>query len=89
MTIKEFFVSHGIEFDTVITLAELTQVIESGAEVFGEGATAFLMDCFSPEGEPIEPGYEDSLSHYRFDCCEDLNDLETVWQKYAAESIRG
>lgn len=31
-----------------------------------EDVQGFVMDCFDPDGKPIEPGYEDSLDTYWF-----------------------
>ena len=46
--------------------------------IWGKDIAAFLMDCFTPDGEPVELGYEDSLSHYYFDWNDFYNDVGSV-----------
>lgn len=43
----------------------------------------FAMDCFTPDGKPIEPGYEESLDTYWFhiNSWEELEDEFMDWQE--------
>lgn len=61
-----------------LTLDAYTKVIERARELWGDDVAQWLMDCFMPEGEPVEPGYEDSLSHYFFQCST-WKELEPEW----------
>jgi hypothetical protein len=82
MTIKEFFAKHNIVPGAVITLDEFTKVIDDAEETFGMGG-GFVMDCFVPEGEAVAPGYEDSLSHHRFEP-DNWDTLNEEWQMFLA-----
>lgn len=57
---KEALLSANIRPGRRISLDEY-QCIVNGVP---ENLRAFAMDCFIPEGEAIEPGYEDSLEWY-------------------------
>lgn len=66
-TLRDYLCTCGVFPDSpTLTLDQYTRVVENARENFGDKVAAFLMDCFMPEGEPVEPGYEDSLSHYSF-----------------------
>lgn len=62
-----------------LTLDVYTKVVERARELWGDSVAAWLMDCFMPEGEVVEPGYEDSLSHYFFQCSS-WKELEPEWE---------
>ena len=48
-----------------------------------EEVQCFAMDCFTPDGKPIEPGYEESLDTYWFwpTSWEGLEDEYDDWQE--------
>ena len=54
------------DLTALLTLQQYVDVVEGARRIWGDDVAAFIMDCFMPEGEPVEPGYEDSLSHYSF-----------------------
>jgi len=62
-----------------LTLDAYTKVIERARDLWGDEVAQWLMDCFMPEGEAVEPGYEDSLSHYFF-MCSSWKELEPEWE---------
>jgi hypothetical protein len=68
------------DLTALLTLQQYTEVIERARELWGDKVAAFLMDCFMPEGEAVEPGYEDSLSHYSFDT--PWLELEKEWSQF-------
>lgn len=61
-----FLENHGINEEDSYTLEEYTKFVEAFKEEFGEDKEQFFMDCWMPEGEPIAPGIDDSMSHYSF-----------------------
>jgi hypothetical protein len=63
-----------------LALEEHTFCIENCRENFGDNVTRFFMDCFMPEGKPVCPGIEDSLSHYSF-TPETWEELENDWKE--------
>jgi hypothetical protein len=66
-----------------LTLDQYTEVIERARELWGDKVGQFLMDCFMPEGEAVEPGYEDSLSHYTFNA--EWLEMEQEWTEFLQE----
>ncbi len=64
-----------------LELEHYTRLIERARDVWGDDVAAFLMDCFMPEGEPILPGIEDSLSHYTFNPT-DWDELKLEWEEF-------
>jgi len=84
VTIQEFFTEHNIVPNTVITLHKFNKLLNDSKQTFGEDAIRFFMDCFVPEGKTVCPGIEDSMSHYRFDCSEDWDALQRVWEEFSS-----
>ncbi len=56
----------GFDLSSPLTFDQYKALVGRAGELWGSEVQRFLMDCFMPTGEPIEPGYEDSLSHYVF-----------------------
>ncbi len=77
--LKDLLISSGAEIGAgPITLEAYTALVGKVEHQFGEHAASFVKDCFMPEGEPIEPGFEDSLSHYRF-FSDNWEEVERDW----------
>ena len=49
-----------------IALRDYVDLVTAVRAAAGDEAADMLRDCFMPEGNAVEPGYEDSLSHYAF-----------------------
>jgi len=64
-----------------LTLEAYSNMIEKARGIWGDEVAAWLMDCFMPEGEAVEPGYEDSCSHYFF-MCSCWSELEPEWIQF-------
>jgi hypothetical protein len=79
--VKTLFANNGMSEDlpllAPITLEQYSRLIRMAERWFGVASTEELMDCFDPEGESVEPGYEDSVSHYRF--------RFSSWEEFAEE----
>lgn len=50
--------------DNRVTLERYSEVFEYVKERYGEAAAAKFADCWIPDGEAVQPGYEDSATHY-------------------------
>lgn len=68
------------DLTALLTLQQYTDLIERARTLWGDEVAAFMMDCFMPTGEPVEPGYEDSLSHYSFEPT--WLELEEEWKHF-------
>jgi hypothetical protein len=66
-----------------LELRAYEKIVQSAGETWGHSVEAFLMDCFMPEGEPVHPGFEDSLSHYSFEPAS-WEELEQQWKESMA-----
>lgn len=69
--------THLIEFE------RYTLLISATRQWFGDALGDWLMDCFTPTGYTIDPGYEDSLSHYCFDF-ETVEDMKEDFEEFLA-----
>lgn len=78
--LRAFLESHGITPGVTLEHTKFFPMLEAAQEVGGDDLQAWIMDCFMPEGEPIEPGYEESMSHYYF-CPESWEELQADWEK--------
>lgn len=79
--IQEFLTECGVVPGcNSIELDKYVKLIDAAKSKFGDDVSASLMDFFMPEGEPIEPGYEDSLSHYQF-TCNTWDEFEQEWER--------
>lgn len=76
---QECLMEMGVEPGVQITLETYTEIVKEVKDTFGEEVSSFLMDCFMPEGHVIDPGFEDSYSHYLFDA-NDWEELEEQFQ---------
>jgi hypothetical protein len=68
MNLVEFFRNFGIEPNQdykPLTIRQLELIVKVAQRWYGEGFAAIVLDCFMPCGEVIDPGFEDSYSHYQ------------------------
>lgn len=64
--LKKHNVDPGSSDDINLTLLQFELLLAEVKTTLGEDAMTFVQDAFMPNGEPMAPGYEDSLSHYMF-----------------------
>lgn len=62
-----------------LTLEQYSNMLRDVKHMFGDDVTMYIQDCFIPTGEPVDPGYEDSLSHYVFNY--------DTWEDFREECI--
>jgi hypothetical protein len=74
--LKKMDVVPGIE----VPLDKYQEVILQVKEQFGDSVRAFLMDCFSPMGGPIDPDYDERHSNYQF-TDETWEELHLQWNQ--------
>lgn len=80
--LRQYLESMNVRPGTQLDLENYTCLLTLARDSFGEKLSACLMDCFTPEGQVVEPGYEDSLSHYLFDVgsWEELEEDFRTWE---------
>ncbi len=78
--LKAFLLSYNVVPRVTITLDKFDRLLTAALATHGHDICAWLMDCFMPEGEAVEPGYEDSCSHYYFEP-QSWEELERDWEK--------
>lgn len=84
---KAFLIKHGCTPDReALTLDEYTDLVEECKFLYGNEVAQYLKDSFMPEGKAIEPGYEDSLSHYLFHF-DKWDDVEKDWNEWVHEGV--
>lgn len=65
--LKEFLTNFGIKPGCrPITLSRMQLIVKAAARWYGPFWARGIFDLFMPTGQVIDPGYEDSLSHYQF-----------------------
>ncbi len=57
----------GLRVGDRLHLDSYEELIGQVREEFGDEMVAVAMDCFTPDGPPVEPGYEDSCSFYVYE----------------------
>lgn len=63
-----FFGNFGLQEgkETTLTFKQYKLVIQTALRWHGTMMAQYVADCFMPEGEEIEAGYEDSKTRYVF-----------------------
>ncbi len=77
--LKKFLQSFNVVPGVTITFDKWNRLTDTAFNVWGDEFAAWLMDCFMPEGEAVDPGYEDSMSHYYFNP-QSWEELENEWE---------
>lgn len=65
-TVREFLISNGIKPGITIDFDSRVSLLKKARTQWDDSVAQGLMNLFMPDGEPIAPGFEDSLSHYVF-----------------------
>jgi hypothetical protein len=78
--LKQFLLTFNVSPGVTITLDKFDRLTTAAFNGWGEDFGAWLMDCFMPEGDAVEPGYEDSCSHYSFNP-QSWEELEKEWNE--------
>lgn len=64
--LQKFISKTNLKVGDILSFNRYREITNEVNKEFGEEVLQYFMDCFAPMGEPVDPGYEDSLEEYEF-----------------------